>query len=131
MKHLKHLASVDILYFMYDNMKTLASGQSSIASIPTARFSKSFPIKDYVIDLSNQYVSMVVTRGEMTPDEVEELHQGSSHMFIAVFEDEIKVDSIVAIAGDVILLKRGNEFRPSDKTLWGFVPFGYAIHLRT
>ena len=128
MKVYKAISSVDILNFMHDKMNTLETGTSTIASIPVARFTSSFPIDELMKD-NYKYVSMAVTRGIIPHEEMSSLYQESNHMMIAVFEGDVRTKQGILKTGDVALLKRDEVFHPNDQTLWGFVPIGYAVHL--
>lgn len=128
MKVFKATSSDEILNFMLDNMKTLPTGQTTIASIPVPRFSSSFPIDDIMKD-DYKYVSMAVTRGIIPHEEMSSLYQECNHMMIVVFDGTINTKNCTIEVGDVVFFKREEVFHPNDNTLWGFVPLGYAVHL--
>lgn len=128
MKIFRSISTIDILNFMHDNMKTLETGMSTIASIPVSRFTSSFPIDELIKD-NYKYVSMAVTRGVIPHEEMPSLYQESNHHMIAVFEGDVRTKQGILKTGDVALLKRDEVFHPNDQTLWGFVPLGYAVHL--
>lgn len=128
MKVYKGISSVEILDFMHDNMKSLDVGQTTIASIPNARFFSSFPIEELIRD-NYKYVSMAVTRGILPHEDMPGLYQESNHHMIALFGGEMTANGEKFTSGDVLLLKRDTVFRTDEDTLWGFVPLGYAVHL--